>query len=33
VVHEINSKIVKSEMMLLIGRENDDVTDADVTAD
>jgi hypothetical protein len=29
----MNSEIVKSEMMLLIERENDDVTDADVTAD
>jgi hypothetical protein len=30
VVHELNSKIVKSEMMLVTGREKTDVADVDV---
>jgi hypothetical protein len=30
VVHKINSEIVKSEMMVLIGREKIDMTDVDV---
>jgi hypothetical protein len=31
VVHELNFKMVKSEMMVLTGREKTNVTDADVT--
>jgi hypothetical protein len=31
VIHEINSKIIKSKIMVLTKRENVDVTDIDVT--
>jgi hypothetical protein len=31
VAHEINSKIMKSEIMVLIVREKTDMTDTDVT--
>jgi hypothetical protein len=30
-VHKINSKIVKSEIVVLTGREKTNITDADVT--
>jgi hypothetical protein len=30
VIHELNSEMVNSGMVVLIGRENTDVTDADV---
>jgi hypothetical protein len=33
IVHEINSEMVKSEMVVLIRRAKTDVTDADVIVD
>jgi hypothetical protein len=33
VVYEINSKMVKCGMVVLTGRENTDVTDADMVVD
>jgi hypothetical protein len=31
IVHELNSEMVKSKMMVLAERENTDITNADVT--
>jgi hypothetical protein len=31
IVHELNYEMVKSKMMVLAGRENTDITNADVT--
>jgi hypothetical protein len=31
IVHEIKFEIIKSKMVVLIGRENTDIADADVT--
>jgi hypothetical protein len=31
VVHKINSEMIKSEMVVLIGKENDDVINANMT--